>query len=67
MARAGSTDNNNSKPKTTRTTVTIPNDNYQELERLADRKKVSVAWVIREAVEVYLSQQSPLFFHRSGQ
>jgi predicted DNA-binding protein len=47
--------------KTVRTTVSLPKEDYGELERLAKEKKVSVAWVIREAVESYLNQQPPLF------
>jgi metal-responsive CopG/Arc/MetJ family transcriptional regulator len=52
------------RQKTVRTTVSLPTDNYRELERLAERKKVSIAWVIREAVDNYLAQQSPLFSKR---
>jgi predicted DNA-binding ribbon-helix-helix protein len=44
-----------------RTTVTLPKDNYTELEKLAELKKVSVAWVIREAVDRYLNRKTPLF------
>ena len=31
-----------------------------ELERLAHEKKVSLAWIVREAVEKYLADQWPL-------
>jgi predicted DNA-binding protein len=44
-----------------RTSVTFPPDLYETLERLAKRKKVSVAWVVREAAERYVDEQSPLF------
>lgn len=44
-----------------RTTVSIPREDYAEIERLARRKKVSVAWVVREAVDRYLDAESPLF------
>lgn len=47
--------------KTVRTTVSIPAEDYAELERLAERKKVSVAWVVREAVDRYLGGEAPLF------
>jgi metal-responsive CopG/Arc/MetJ family transcriptional regulator len=50
--------------KSTRTTVSLPTVDYEELEQIARRKKVSIAWVIRDAVENYLAQQSPLFFKR---
>ena len=49
-----------SKPSV-RTTVSIPKDDYSEIERLAERKKVSVAWVVREAIDRYLASESPLF------
>ena len=48
-------------PKKVRTSVSLPADFYAEIERLAAQKKVSIAWVIREAVEQYLSRQTPLF------
>lgn len=47
--------------KTVRTTVTVPAADYEELERIAERKKVSVAWVVRAAVERYLTAEAPLF------
>jgi metal-responsive CopG/Arc/MetJ family transcriptional regulator len=50
--------------KSTRTTVNLPSEDYEELERIAVRNKVSVAWVIREAVSRYLAEQAPLFRQR---
>lgn len=47
--------------KTTRATVSFPSDHYAILERIAEEKKVSVAWVVREAVEQYIDAQWPLF------
>jgi predicted DNA-binding protein len=41
--------------------VTFPPELYQNLEDLAKRKKVSLAWVIREAAEKYVADQWPLF------
>ena len=38
-------------PKTTRASVSFPSPVYAELERLAAAKKVSLAWVVREAAE----------------
>jgi predicted transcriptional regulator len=40
--------------RSVRTTVSVPVDDYTKLERLATLKKVSVAWVIRDAIETYL-------------
>jgi metal-responsive CopG/Arc/MetJ family transcriptional regulator len=45
----------------TRASVTFPADLYTELERIAEEKRVSVAWVVRDAVEKYVEAQYPLF------
>ena len=45
----------------TRASVTFPADLYTELERIAEDKKVSVAWVVRDAVEKYVEARYPLF------
>jgi hypothetical protein len=47
--------------RTTRMSVSIPPDLYQTLQDIAKQKKVSVAWVIREAAEKYVEAQWPLF------
>lgn len=39
----------------TRLSVTLPPDHYREMQHLASRKKVSMAWVIRDAVDQYLA------------
>jgi predicted transcriptional regulator len=44
-----------------RASVSFPPDLYRTLERLATRKKVSIAWVVRDAVEHYVAEQTPLF------
>ena len=46
---------------TTRTSVTFPSEVYMSLEIIAKQKKVSTAWVIRDAAEKYVSGQWPLF------
>jgi metal-responsive CopG/Arc/MetJ family transcriptional regulator len=45
----------------TRASVTFPADVYAELERIASDMKVSVAWVVRDAVEKYVEARYPLF------
>jgi len=50
--------------KSIRTTVSIPSEDYKELESIALRSKVSVAWVVREAISHYLAEQAPLFRQR---
>lgn len=49
------------KPKVARASVTFPPDLYTELERIAEQKNVSLAWVVREAAEKYVADQYPLF------
>jgi predicted DNA-binding protein len=46
--------------KTARASVSFPPNIYEELEKLAAAKKVSVAWVVREAAEKYVADQWPL-------
>jgi hypothetical protein len=47
-------------PKRVRTSVTVPIEDYRELELLARQKKVSVAWIVRDAVDQYLVGRRPL-------
>ena len=44
-----------------RISVTLPDGHYAALQRLADEKRVSLAWVIREAVREYVHAESPLW------
>ena len=55
------TDERDTTAKSVRTSVTVSATDHEELERIADQKKVSVAWVIRDAIERYLTNESPLF------
>ncbi|MBU6388144.1 MAG: ribbon-helix-helix protein, CopG family [Planctomycetes bacterium] len=48
------------KSKSVRTTISLPADDHVELEALARKHRVSVAWVIRDAVQKYLEGQPPL-------
>jgi len=43
-----------------RASVTFPPELYKTIEGLAKQKKVSIAWVVREAVEKYVADQWPL-------
>jgi len=43
-----------------RASITFPPELYKTIEDLAKRKKVSIAWVVREAVEEYVADQWPL-------
>lgn len=40
--------------RTVRASVSFPEDQYAELERIALEQRVSLAWVVREAVQSYL-------------
>ncbi len=43
-----------------RASISFPPDLYETLEEIAKQKKVSLAWVVREAAEQYLSEKWPL-------
>ena len=49
------------RPPPARVSVSLPPDIAQTLRDIAKQKKVSVAWVMREAAEKYVSDQWPLF------
>lgn len=48
------------KPKATRASASLPPELYSTLQDIAKQKKVSVAWVIRDAAERYIADQWPL-------
>src|SRR5690606_34891681 len=43
-----------------RASVSFPPELYHLLERIASKKKVSIAWVVRDAAEKYVAEQWPL-------
>ena len=45
---------------TVRVSVSLPQGLHAELERIVRDKKVSLAWVIRDAAEKYVADQWPL-------
>ena len=47
--------------KSVRASVSFPRELYETLERMAKEKKVSVAWIMRDAAEKYVGDQWPLF------
>lgn len=49
------------KPRTTRASVSLPPEIYTTLQDIAKQKKVSTAWVLRDAAEKYIAEQWPLF------
>jgi metal-responsive CopG/Arc/MetJ family transcriptional regulator len=40
-----------------RPSISFPQGLYTSLEKIAYEKKVSLAWVVRDAVEIYLKEQ----------
>ncbi|MFN7219741.1 MAG: ribbon-helix-helix domain-containing protein [Burkholderiales bacterium] len=49
------------KSRATRASASLPPELYTTLQEIARRKKVSVAWVIRDAAEKYIADHWPLF------
>lgn len=47
-----------------RASISFPADLYETIEELAKQKKVSLAWVVRDAVEQYVADKWPLFKRR---
>jgi len=46
---------------TVRASISFPPEVYETLEVIAKEKKVSLAWVVREAAEKYIADKWPLF------
>jgi predicted DNA-binding ribbon-helix-helix protein len=44
-----------------RASISFPPEIYETLETIAKEKKVSLAWVVREAAEKYIADKWPLF------
>lgn len=47
-----------------RATLSFPPEVYETLKSIAKQKKVSLAWVVREAAEKYIEEKWPLFRER---
>jgi predicted transcriptional regulator len=41
-----------------RATVSLPQEDYNMLEKIAYKKRVSIAWVIREAILEYITGEN---------
>ncbi len=50
-----------------RASITFPPEVYKTIEDLARKKKVSIAWIVREAVEKYVADQWPLLAPLRGE
>lgn len=53
-------------PRIARVSITFPSELYETLEQIAKQKKVSVAWVVRDAADRYVSDQWPLLDRSNG-
>ena len=49
-----------------RVSISFPPEIYGTLKSIAAKKKVSLAWVVREAAEQYIGDKWPLFKSKSG-
>jgi len=47
-----------------RATISFPSDRYASLEEIAKQKKVSLAWVVRDAVDNYIESRWPLLIKK---
>lgn len=47
--------------ETIRASISFPRELYLMLEDIARQRKVSLAWVVRDAAEQYISDKWPLF------
>ena len=54
------------KTKSVRVSVSFDVADYAAIKRIAERKRVSTAWVVRDAVASYLNSQVPLFASDRG-
>ena len=43
-----------------RLSITLPKQQHKEIDLLSKRKRVSLAWVIRDAVDQYLRSAGPV-------
>lgn len=55
--RVGSASDIADEQGTVRASVSFPENDYAELERIARSQRVSVAWVVRESVQEYLVER----------
>ncbi|MCL4851794.1 MAG: ribbon-helix-helix protein, CopG family [Bryobacteraceae bacterium] len=49
-----------------RASITFPPKLYKTLEALARQNKVSIAWVVRDAVEKYVDDQRSVLLRNEG-
>jgi len=64
-SRIGKTSSNSGTA--VRASISFPPDVYESLEIIAKEKKVSLAWVVREAAEQYIGEKWALFSRKAGE
>ena len=64
MMKKGEVKKKASSKAAVRASISFPPGIYETLESIAREKKVSLAWVVREAAEQYISSKWPLLFKR---
>ena len=53
--------NSGNSEQTIRASISFPELQYAELERMAKEQRVSLSWVVRDAVQEYIKTRWPLF------
>ena len=48
----------NQSPSLVRASISFPPNLYETLEEIAKQKKVSLAWVVRDAAEKYVANEA---------
>jgi hypothetical protein len=61
MARERKRRKRSGEESSVRASISFPPDIYETLDEIAQQRKVSLAWVVREAVEKYIADMWPLF------
>jgi predicted DNA-binding protein len=59
--KAGKGTGGRNHSRAVRASISFPREVYESLEMIAKEKKVSLAWVVREATERYIAEKWPLF------
>lgn len=70
MTKSKEGDGEKMKPQSAaaiRASISFPAEVYETLEGIAKEKKVSLAWVVREAAEKYIADKWPLFGGPTGE
>lgn len=47
--------------KSVRLSISLPEEYHKAINVIAEAKRVSLAWVVRDAIDIYLERESPLF------